>query len=333
MRSVSYQSDRLVYTERDADSPWYGRHYHLDLRFVRSDRLRQELKAYVWHHYRYRLKQPATLRQEICWMRYYEQWLYGQGIGSLTRITPADAEGFVSFLHVCTSRKTGRPLCVTTQKHIYQTILGIYRWYACREKAYIRPLLMFPADVYPGVRSGEKAPAVDIRQREQVVFALEQQENECLRAGGRLIFMTGMTLGDLLTLRADALRVHESGCYVHYYHHRRRAECAVPISRCDADRWQHLREYTRELRAEAPDAYRMRLFLYRGRDGRVRPVDPDMFRYWLRLICAEHTDIAPVTCTMLRKYFLCGLMEQQVPSAVVHELTGCGLYTGQRGGM
>ena len=49
MKSVSYQSDRLVYTERDTDSPWYGRHYHLDLRFVRSDRLRQELKAYVWH--------------------------------------------------------------------------------------------------------------------------------------------------------------------------------------------------------------------------------------------------------------------------------------------
>lgn len=333
MKSVSYQSDRLVYTERDTDSPWYGRHYHLDLRFVRSDRLRQELKAYVWHHYRYRLKQPSTLRQEICWMRYYENWLYDRAIGSLTGITRSDAEGFVSFLHICVSKKTGRPLSILSQKHIYQTIVGIYRWYACRKQTYVRPLLLFPADVYPGMRGVQKEAAVDWRQVNQVMDTLDRQKNECLRAGSRFILMTGMTPGDLLTLHVDALKMTENGYYVRCYHHRTRTYRMIPVSPQDADAWLRLRVYTDALRADAPAGCRTRLFLYRDRSGGVRPASPDQFRYWLRQAqerqqeaCNGEQTPIPVTCTMLREFLLCSMREQRIPPAVIRELTGCGLY-------
>lgn len=334
MRSVSYQSDRLVYTERDVDSPWYGRNYHLDLRFVRSDRLRQELKTYVWHHYRYQLKQPATLRQEICWMRYYEQWLYDRRIHSLTQITPADAEGFVSFLHICVSPKTGRPLSIISQKHIYQTILGIYRWYACRKKTYVRTLLMFPIDVYPGMRGVHREAGADLRQINRVMGTLDRQKNECLRAGSRFILMTGMAPGDLLTLHADALNMTENGYYVRCYHHRTRSYRMIPVSPQGADAWLELRTHTESLRADAPAACCTRLFLYRDRSGSVRPVNPDQFRYWLRQaqerqrqeVCAAGHKHASVTCTMLREFLLCSMREQCVPPAVIRELTGCGLY-------
>ena len=328
MTSVRPMSDRWIYTERDASSAWYGRNYCFDLSFVRSETLRRELREYVWDQYRRRIKKPATLRQEICWMRYYERWLYSREIGSLARITRADAEGFVSFLHVCVSKKTGRPLSILSQKHIYQTICGIYRWYVCRRKEYTRLLLLFPADVYPGARAAQKITPVDSEQVRQAMCVLEHQKNKCLRVGGALILMTGLATGDLLTLRVDALQTNEIGCYVRFYNHKKQRYCALPVSPESAVAWQRLCEQTKTLRAEAPDAYRMRLFLYRDRTGEVKPMNPDLFRYWLRR--AQQTSDAPVTCTMLREFLLCDLREQQVPPAVIHELTGCGLFAERR---
>lgn len=120
----------------------------LSFAFFRSEALKAEIKVYMHQQLCFAKKKPATLRQELCWLRYYEAWLYERKVSSLLEITRADAEGFLSYLHICVSKKTRQPLCMLTQKHIYQTICGIYRWYAYRNCAYVQPLLFFPTDAY-----------------------------------------------------------------------------------------------------------------------------------------------------------------------------------------
>lgn len=149
--------------------------YKLSFAFFRSEQLKTEIQIYMRQQLRFEQKKPATLRQELCWLRYYEAWLYERRVASLAQITRADAEGFLSYLHICVSKKTGQPLCMLTQKHIYQTVCGIYRWYAFRSRAYVQPFLFFPTDVYARIGKASYEKSAEERLRAWLHAKMEEQ--------------------------------------------------------------------------------------------------------------------------------------------------------------
>lgn len=177
MRLNCDKENAWLLTAQCEESAQCVKQYRFDFSFFRSESLRAEIKAYIWQQLRFESKLPATLRQELCWLRYYEQWLYENEICSLAQITRADAEGFLSYLHVCVSEKTKQPLCMLTQKHIYQTVRGVYRWYACRDRAYVRLLFFFPTDVY--ARLGWRAHTETERFYLWLAVQADERRKEC----------------------------------------------------------------------------------------------------------------------------------------------------------
>ena len=327
MRRAKRWEQCWLLTETEEASPWKDKVYRFDFSYIRSDKLRRELQDYMWNSYQTGDKMLSTLRQEQSWFRYYEAWLYLHGIDSLAQITAADAEGFLTYLHTCISRKTGLPLRLITQKHIYDTVRSIYRWYAFRQPEYREALLLFPTDVYQRINRTVRTVSATEEQTKRFVCRLDQAENPCLRYGMTILLTTGIAPGDLMRLRTDCLQTGERGISLRYYHHRNRTYRTVPVSRSCVHAVQQLQEQTKELRRMAPEECREQLFLHFDKWEQVVTPTPDLFRYWMRKLQKnEQKADTRLTCTMLR----CGLVRDMyaygMPSVIVQELTGCSLY-------
>lgn len=320
-----------TFTETDTHSPWQ-RTYRFDFSYIRSVPLRREMQAYFWCHYRNGDKTLATLRQEHSWLKYYETWLYERGIGSLTQIRPADAEGFLTYLHTCVSKKTNRPLRLITQKHIYDTVRGVYRWYALRRPEYAVAARMFPTDVYQRINRVRRTTCVSESDVEQFLQVMEQTENPCLRYGTTILAVTGLAPGDLLSLRTDCIQTDEKGVSLRYFHHRKHVYRTIPVNETCARAVQMLKEQTEGLRRSAPEERRQQLFLHCGKWEQVTTPDADLFRYWMRRAQKEARtgnllNDEVLTATMLRCALLQDMWERKVPYMVIRELTGYPLFT------
>lgn len=327
MRRSEKKGSLWTFTEKDNHSPWQ-RIYRFDFSCIRSDILRRELQDYVWGHYRSKDKTLATLRQEYSWMKYYEAWLYERGIGSLSEICQADADGFLTYLHTCVSGKTNRPLRLITQKHIYDTVRSIYRWHAARRAEYARALQLFATDVYQRINRVTRTECVPQGKVTQFLQILEREKEPCLRCGGTILAMTGLSPSDLLSLRTDCIQMRKKGASLRYYHHRKRKFCTIPVSTACVQAVQLLTEQTRQLRQIAPEDRQQQLFLYCDKWEQVITPDPDLFRYWMRRVqMTDVPDAKLLTCTMVRYALLHDMWERNVPYMVIRELTGYPLFS------
>lgn len=332
-----------TFVEKEKHSPWQ-KTYRFDFSCFRSVRLRAELQEYVWCHYRSRDKMLATLRQEYSWMKYYEAWLYERGIDSLAGICQADVDGFLTYLHTCLSNKTKKPLRLITQKHIYDTVRAIYRWYAAREKSFADAYQMFPTDVYQRMN---RIPRTDCATQGDITYFLQrtaQVDNPCLRYGGTILTVTGLSPSDLLSLQTDCIRISKKGAHLRYYHHRKHRFLTIPVNENCVRAVEQLKEQTANLRSIAPEEEQRRLFLHCDKWENVITPDADLFRYWMRRAQREGggSSVADeahrsdggsqtagdkmLTCTMIRYALLRDMWERNVPYMVIRELTGYPLF-------
>lgn len=330
MNKIKRQEDFWVFTETDPNSQWRGQQYRFDFSYIRSKRLRGQFKNYIWKNYRAGDKTPATLRQELSWFRYYEAWLYEREIEALEQIGHADAEGFLSFLHICVSKKTKRPLCMITQKHIYDTVRGIYRWYSWQQPEFSALAEFFPGEVYQRINRTPRHQEVSPEVAERFLQALEEADNPCLRYGGAILAATGIAPGDLLGLRIDCLQRNGGGVSLCYYHHRKRAYRRIPIGEGCAQAVRGLEEQTRKLRSHASEEAQHRLFLHNGKWDQVIVPDTNLFCYWLRRLMKNEEKKETLTCTQLRYARAQDMLSVMQPLAV-QELTGIALLPPEEG--
>lgn len=330
-----------IFPETDPNKPW-KKNYRFDFSYIRSVTLRKELQDYIWGCYRHGDKTLATLRQEHSWFKYYEAWLSDRRITSLARVSRVDVEGFLTHLHTCISKKTGRQLRLITQKHIYDTVRGIHLWHAVHNETYAASLRAFPSDVYQKMN---RITPSDYASRDDVtrfLRYLEQTRNPCLRCGGRILAETGLSTCDLLDLRTDCIQTDHTGAHLRYYHHRKRQYCVIPVSRTCVRAVQTLIGQTEALRSGT--GAEQRLFLYFDKHMQVCTPSPDVFRYWMR--CAqraggsEYADALQeadascnmpgedlMTATRLRQALFYDMWEQKVPYMVMRELAGVPLFS------
>lgn len=325
MRRDNIRDCQWVLTEADEHSPW-ERKYRLDFSYIRSDRMREEMQDYMWYHYRNGSKVPATLRQENSWLKYYEVYLNSREMDSLFQIRREDAEGFLTFLRTCVSKKTKQPLCLITQKHIYDTVCSLYRWHAVQQPAYLTVAQFFPGNVYQRINRIPRTEYVSQREITQFLQLMKKTKNPCLYYGSRILSVTGLALSDLLNLQTDCIRIHEQVPYLHYYHHRRQIDCMVPVGQECVRAVQKLKICTDPLRPIAPKEKQKQLFLCKKSQGQVIIPDPDQFRYWMR--CAYNAASGhAMTATKLRHALIWDMQEQLIPYMVIQELVGRPLLT------
>ncbi|MGN0335889.1 MAG: hypothetical protein ACI4EE_00120 [Lachnospiraceae bacterium] len=336
MRRAECRKPCWVLPEKERHSPW-GKSCRLDFTYIRSVRLRRELQDYMWYQYQSGGKKPTTLRQENSCFRYYEAWLYERGIDSLFQIRQEDAEGFLTFLHTCVSKKTDRPLRLITQKHIYDTVRGIYHWYAMCRPEYAAMAQMFPTDVYQRMNRIVRTGYVEQSEVANFLQKLEQNRNPCLRWGGKILALTGLAPADLLGLRTDCIQSSGAGCFLRYYDHRKHSRQRIPVNEECVQAVQSLREQTEKFRRLAPREKRQQLFLHRDKHGQIITPDPDLFRYWMRRAQTDDlskTDAASdkrcMTATMLRSALIDDMWERNVPYMVIRELGGYPLSAERR---
>lgn len=322
MNKKIQSADCWAFVERDEHSPWYGRTFRFDFSGIRSDRLRAQLRYYIWKNYRAGDKALATLRQEMKWFSYYEAWLWERGIDALEEIRRADAEGFLTFLHICVSKKTGRTLRLITQKHIYDAVRALYRWYAWRDKKFARAAELFPREVYQRINRTVRTGHLSEEKKACFLQAVSHADNPCLRYGGVILAATGIAPSDLLGLETDCLKSGKNGVSMRYYHHRRRAWHMMPVNGGCVEAVEKLAEQTDMLRRLAPEDKKCRLFLHYNKWEQVIVPDADLFRYWVRqLMEREEAGGEPPTLTQLR-YACIQDMLRVLPPAVVGEVTG-----------
>lgn len=332
MRRAECRKLCWVLPEEELHSPW-KKSCRLDFSYIRSAGMRREIQDYMWYQYHSGRKKPSTLRQENSWLKYYEAWLYGRGIDSLFGIRREDAEGFLTFLHTCVSNKTGRPLRLITQKHIYDTVRSVYRWYAIRCPEYAAAARLFPTDVYQRINRIVRTDHVSQEEIAQFIQVLEKTKNPCLCCGGTILTMTGLAPADLLGLQTDCIQMGREGTYLRYYHHRKRTYCIIPVSQVCVRAVQELKEQTDELRRLAPKERQQQLFLHCNKQNQIVTPDPDLFRYWMRR--AQEKDLLQeeknmsatsageaMTATMLRHALIRDMWERNVPYMVIREMTG-----------
>lgn len=274
--------DCMVFVETDIHSAWYGKTFQFDFSDIRSETLRGQIAYYIWKNYRAGDKTLATLRQEKSWLRYYEAWLWERGIDALEEIGEADVEGFLTFLHLSISEKTGHTLRLITQKHIYDTVRGLYRWYAWQSPVYAEAAAFFPRDVYQRINRTARAEHISGEKRARFLHALERADNPCLRYGGTILATTGITPADLLGLETDCVRIMQGGTCLRYYHHRKRVYRTMPVNKSCIEAVESLKVQTEDLRRIAPEETKQRLFLHYSKRAQVIVPDADLFRYWLR---------------------------------------------------
>ena len=321
MNKYAKSKDCWMLDEGEVHSPWYGRTFRFDFSNIRSVTLREQVKYYIWKNYRSGDKVLATLRQEMSWFRYYEVWLWERGVDSLEQIREADAEGFLTYLHTCISKKTGRTLRLITQKHIYDTVRGLYRWYAMRDNAFADALGLFPGDVYQRINRVVRTERMEAEKKDGFLQALSRTQNPCLRYGGRILAVTGIAPSDLLGLETDCLKSGKNGVSMRYYHHRSRVYRMMPVNRECTQAVENLKVQTDALRQLAPEEAKCRLFLHYSKWEQVIVPDADLFRYWLRQLMERETAEEAPTLTQLR-YGCVQDMLRFLPPAVVGEVTG-----------
>lgn len=332
-----------TFTETD-EHDLRRRTYRFDFSYIRSERLRRELQDYIWYQYRSREKMPATLRQEHSWLKYYEAWLNGRRIDSLFEICRADVEGFLTYLHTCISPKTGQPLRLITQKHIYDTVRGVYRWYCMKQPQYATVAQLFPTDVYQRINRVTHTTCVPAEDVTRFLRVVEHVENPCLCCGATILAVTGLAPGDLLGLRTDCIQISEKGASLRYYHHRKRMFRTIPVNDACVRAVQALKEQTDALRRNAPEESKSQLFLHRNKWKQVTIPSPDLFRYWMRCAQADGQNkksgeglknVEPpdkagdlvMTPTLIRDALLWDMWERNVPYMVIREFGGHPLFS------
>ena len=344
MRRSKRRECLWILTDTDEHSPW-ERKYRFDFSYIRSEKMRAEIQDYMWHHYRNGDKALTTLRQENSWLKYYEAFLYERGIDSFFDISREDAEGFLTFLHTCVSGKTNQPLRLITQKHIYDTVRGVYRWYAVQKTSDMAVLQFFPRDVYQQINRITRSEYVSNDEVTQFLQLMKNTKNPCLHCGSTILAVTGLAPADLLGLRTDCIRMDGENAYLHYYHHRKGTYCTVPVSDVCVRAVKKLKLRTDELRRIAPKEKRKQLFLCSRKQGQVTTPGPEQFRYWMR--CAQMKECLEadeslgtgakqvsekpqstiMTAGRLRSALIRDMQEQMMPYMVIQELIGHPLLT------
>ena len=250
--------------ETNSDSQFYKHEYVFDFTFIKSESIKSLCKEYVRSHYRTGSKSLSTLYRSISNFKTTNYFIENQGIASLRSLTNNDVDNLLSYLHTTTNITTGKPLTVNGQRTIFSSFKTIIRWGQLHMPDFVPDTEIFTGNEFRAP-SKLKIDYIPDEVLDQINAALAKENDPYLKYGVVILECTGMRSGDLVMLNVDCVKPHVLGGYtISWFDHKNKKERPpMPVKKECALAVEKLLNVTADLRKNADESIKNKLFLYR----------------------------------------------------------------------
>lgn len=280
--------------DSDPESQWFGRNFHFDFSYIRSEEMKSVVKDYVWSNSRTKNKTLIKLQQDLTWFQHFATFAEQHSICSFTELTNTSIDLFLSYLRTVISSKTQKPLSYQSQRKILVSLKVIIGWCSIHRPEAIPSVEIFVGNEFSQRAAHLKVEFIPDEIMAQINMALKVEENPYLKYGAIILKCIGIRIGDLLKLRIDCIKPHLiNGYTISWYEHKnRRNRPPTPVNKECVYAIQKLIEVTEPLRKEADNSIKEYLFIYRCPKGHLKGqvIIPSQktLRVWLKDFTKEH---------------------------------------------
>lgn len=286
--------------DTDSESLHHGKIFLFDFSYVHSEEMKSVIKDYVWQNWK---TGNRTLRRlaVVNWdFKKFIQFAIRHNIRSLTEMDNEKVDLFLSYLRTFISPRTNKPLSYRSQKNAFAALRSVIAWCRIHSPGVVPAMEIFTGNEFPELTRHMKVEFIPDEIMLQINMALKAEENPYLKYGIIILESTGMRIGDLLRLRIDCIQPHlVSGYTISWFDHKNRRERPpMPVRIECVQAVQRLLELTEPLRAEADEAIKDMLFIYRcvSRDpkyaGQIKVPAQRCVQGWLKSFIKKNSILA-----------------------------------------
>jgi len=274
--------------DTDTDSQYHGRIFKLYFAYIKSSKIKNVVKNYVWDNYRSGNITTAYLQKIVSQFKWFNSYAEMIGITSLSELSNKDICNFMSYTKTVISDETKKPLSYATQKKCLDIVKTIIHWSQIHFPNLVPCLEIFTGNEYPGINQKIKIEFIPDDIVIDINEALKNEKNVYIKYGIIILEFTGMRLGDLLKLTTDCIQPHLiNGYTIAWFEHKtRRIRQPIPVRNECVVAVEKLIEATQNLREQANDTDKKYIFLNQVKDhanfGEILPLSKITFRFWLR---------------------------------------------------
>ncbi|GKX66198.1 tyrosine-type recombinase/integrase [Inconstantimicrobium mannanitabidum] len=271
MASKMPNGDKWELIDNDSNSQHCGEKFKFDFSYIKSDSIKNVVKAYIWRNYRERNKVLYWLYREVITnFNRVNQFFELNNITNLNKLTNKEISNLMSYLNTLVSPKNNKKYSTSMKRNCLKTVKNIIRWGQLYMPDEVPKMEIFTGNEYAGINRELKIHFIPDEVLEQINKALVNEENFYIKYGIIILQSTGMRIGDMLKLTIDSVKPHLiSGYTLTWYDHKNRKERQpIPIPNECAIAVEKLIEHTKELREQADDNIKNYLFIHRVSTGK-----------------------------------------------------------------
>ncbi|MDG5856012.1 tyrosine-type recombinase/integrase [Clostridium beijerinckii] len=283
MASKMPNSDKWELIDNDSNSQHYGKKFKFDFSYIKSDSIKNVVKAYTWRSYR---ENNITLKSLYVYINTHFtkviDFLNEQQVTTLKELTNNDVDMLVSYLNTLISPK-GKGYATKSKKIVIDSLKNIIRWGQLYMTNEVPKTEIFTGNEYIGVNRKLKIDFIPDKVLEQINKALVNEENPYVKYGIIILQSTGMRIGDMIELTTDCIKPHLiSGYTLTWYDHKNRKERQpMPVTNECAIAIEKLIEHTKELREQSDDMIKDYLFIHKNNVSSVKVMTSRNYSYLL----------------------------------------------------
>ncbi|MBL4933928.1 tyrosine-type recombinase/integrase [Clostridium paridis] len=288
MASKMPNGDKWELIDNDNNSQHYGRKFKFDFSYIKSDNIKNVVKAYIWRNFKEENKTLNWLFLEcVANFKRVNTFLELNHISNLNQLTNKEIDNLLSYLNTLVNPKNNKPYSISMKRNYIKTIKNIIRWGQLYMPNEVPKIEIFTGNEYIGVNKKLKIDFIPDEVLEQINNALKNEENPYVKYGIIILQSTGMRIGDMLKLTTDSVKPHLiNGYTLTWYDHKNRKERQpMPIPNECAIVVEKLLKLTKEFREQADESIKDYLFIHkssRGKDANIlKIVLQDTYRKWL----------------------------------------------------
>lgn len=269
MASKMPDGDKWELIDNDSNSQHHGKKFKFDFSYIKSDSIKNVVKAYIWRNYK---ENNITMRSLYEYARKFimiNEFLNQQQITTLKELTNNNIDMLVSYLNTLVSPR-GKGYATKSKKIVIDTLKNIIRWGQLYMPNEVPKTEIFTGNEYIGVNRKLKIDFIPDEVLEQINKALVNEKNPYVKYGIIILQSTGMRIGDMLNLTIYSVKPHLiSGYTLTWYDHKNRKERQpMPVTNECAIAVEKLIGYTKELREQANDNIKNYLFIHKPVNGK-----------------------------------------------------------------
>lgn len=263
MLNATKDGDIWRLTDNNKNSLSYKKSFIFDFTYIKSEKIKNIIKSYVWRNYIERTLLVKTLYSTNLHFKYFSMFAELHNISSLELLDNKDISNFMSFLKTTLSIKTKTPLSYLYQKDCLVSLKVVLHWGQLHIPSELPTKEIFEGNEFIGVNSKPRIDFIPDDVMRQINLALKNEQNPYLKYGIIILQSTGMRISDMLKLKINCLKPHAiSGWTLAWYDHKKKKfREPMPIHEVCANAIQMIMDVTNNSRCEADNDVKDYLFI------------------------------------------------------------------------